>query len=135
MFNLIIILSMISVNRIQASSIPDACFSYCSNGGTCYQSNNGPKCLCSPQWVGERCHVRQNPTVVKERVPRQTDERSAQCNKLNPPFCQNNGICYVDSNDKFACYCRDPYIGDYCEEKSGMSCVCCTRYLKFQIFI
>lgn len=124
MFNSIIILSMISVNLIQAGSIPDACYNYCSNGGSCYQSKAGFGCVCSSQWTGERCDVRQNSTSINERVFIQadsTDERNAQCDRLNPPFCQNNGFCYLDANDKFACYCRDPYIGVHCEIESGKS--------------
>ena len=115
---------MIHINLIRSGSIPDVCSSYCLNGGICYKSNENPKCFCLPQWTGERCNLLQNSTTT-EQMPviegDMTDPRSAQCNKLNPPFCQNGGICYVDTGDKFACHCQAAYFGENCEEESGMS--------------
>ena len=41
--------------------------------------------------------------------------RNDPCLAIEGGLCQNSGICYVDSSDKFACHCRYGYIGDYCE--------------------
>jgi hypothetical protein len=119
---LIIVLVMINANLIQSSAIPDACANYCSSGGICYKNgDDSPKCFCSPRWTGVRCEVPQ-----LEQQADATEQRNAQCNKLQPPFCKNDGICYLDTTGtpKFACHCRDPYVGANCQEISECDGYC-----------
>lgn len=44
--------------------------------------------------------------------------RNDPCLDIEGGFCQNNGFCYLDASDKFACRCRYGYIGAYCEFQS-----------------
>ena len=46
--------------------------------------------------------------------------RNDPCLAVEGGLCQNNGICYVDKDDKFACHCRYGYTGSYCELPSRM---------------
>ena len=49
-----------------------------------------------------------------------TNLRNDPCLAVEGGFCQNNGICYVDKDDNFACHCRYGYTGPYCELPSRM---------------
>ena len=66
--------------------------------------------------------------------------RNDPCSAAPLNFCKNNGICYIDGSDKFACHCRYPYIGKTCEEESGMYCSfsvlkCCHILFANSVFI
>lgn len=63
--------------------------------------------------------------IQSSSITKEYDSKMGRVNPRNDPcsaaplnFCKNNGICYIDGNDKFACYCRYPYIGKTCEEES-----------------
>lgn len=123
---LIILLSMINVNLIQSGSVRNECLNYCSNSGVCYKGKTGPQCICSSKWAGTRCDFPLNATFIEEAAATQndaTDERDNQCTKIPADYCLHDGICYVDTNNIYACYCRFPYAGDHCEEISGMYCL------------
>ncbi len=123
LFGLIIILAMMNTNLVQSAFVPNECFNYCSIGGVCLKSKDGPKCICLPKWTGERCDLPQNSTLIQQINASQantTDLRNNLCNFLPTDFCKNDGVCYVDTtNYMFVCYCRYPYIGDNCEYTSG----------------
>jgi hypothetical protein len=118
-FALIVILSLVNVDRVQSSSARNECLGYCSSGGVCLKSNNGPKCICLPTWTGERCDISQEFTLNQLVHASQADMANIRNNLCSfvTDFCQNNGICYVNGNE-FACHCRYPYLGDNCEELS-----------------
>jgi hypothetical protein len=117
---LIILVLLASLHVIQSNFISNECLNYCSNGGICLDNNNGPKCICLPEWTGQRCDFRQDFSLTKQMQNSQANMaivRSNPCNSAPPAFCKNDGICYVNVV-KFACFCRYPYIGDNCEELS-----------------
>jgi hypothetical protein len=127
-FALIIIFSLVNANLSQLTTATKECMNYCSSGGVCLKSNNGPKCICLPEWTGERCDIPREFTLTKQMRASQIDTislRNNLCTIAPLGYCQNGGVCYVNDGT-FACYCPYPYIGDYCEneEISGMFIVC-----------
>ena len=121
---LTIITLLRNVNFVQTSPTKNECADYCSTGGVCLESNAGPKCICLPEWGGERCDIPEKSTLIKSlSITRRiaADPSSDPCSYLPSNFCKNNGICFVDqTTNKFTCQCRDPYAGQYCEDFSSM---------------
>ncbi|KAM4543911.1 MAM and LDL-receptor class A domain-containing protein 1 [Fundulus diaphanus] len=37
---------------------------YCQDHGSCHIQENGPLCLCEPGWMGNRCHVKEKPSLT-----------------------------------------------------------------------
>jgi hypothetical protein len=127
---LFIILSLMNVNLVQSSSTTNQCLNYCSSGGVCLKSNNGPKCICLPKWTGERCDIPEKSTLGERLYSSRAgtkDARNDPCDSAPVNLCQHNGICHVEKDvasgsNVFACYCRYPYVGEYCQRVSGMHC-------------
>lgn len=68
----------------------------CKNGGTCWlDSNLTPRCACTPQFIGDRCELRE------------------ACSKYG---CENNGQCIGD-----VCACSVGWSGSYCEIAINLS--------------
>jgi hypothetical protein len=88
--HLVIILSLVNVNRVRSSSVEDI-----------RQVSSLIKTLRSSQT--DRINLRDN-----------------RCTFLAPDFCNYRGTCYLDSNNKPRCACIYPYAEPYCEELSGM---------------
>lgn len=69
----------------------------CQNGGTCTNTVESFVCECAPGFTGGRCEV-------------------DLCTVSNP--CQNNGVCYVESDNPslLLCNCSAPFAGPMCTE-------------------
>lgn len=69
----------------------------CQNGGTCVNTLESFVCECVPGFTGGQCEV-------------------DLCVVSNP--CQNNGVCYVQSEDPttLLCNCSAPFTGQTCTE-------------------
>lgn len=59
--------------------------------------------------------VQSNPLATNHSRITLKEARNDPCLDLGSDFCRNNGLCYVDDDDNFACQCRYGYIGTYCE--------------------
>jgi hypothetical protein len=115
--SMLIVLSMTMANPVQSSD----CTNYCSSGGACLPTNEGPKCICYPEWTGKHCETRQVVAGLKgmsSSSAHGANLRTNLCDLLYPNYCKNNGICYVNDGI-FACHCRYPFVGEYCEQVSG----------------
>jgi hypothetical protein len=62
--------------------------------------------------------VQSSPLTIHPLRAGAKQARSDPCLAVQGGFCQNGGLCYVDTADKFACHCPYGYIGTYCELKS-----------------
>ncbi|CAF2020319.1 unnamed protein product [Rotaria magnacalcarata] len=117
---LVIVLLFSSLHLIQSNSISNECLDYCSNNGLCIETNNGRKCICLPEWTGQRCDFPRDSSLTKQMhnsLVDMTFVRNNPCNSAPAGFCKNNGICFVEAS-KFKCFCQYPYTGDYCDELS-----------------
>ncbi len=88
--HLVIILSLVNVNRVQSSSFEDI-----------RQVSSLSKALHASQT--NRINLRDN-----------------RCTFTQPDFCNYRGTCYMDSENQPRCACNYPYAEPYCEELSGM---------------
>jgi len=111
------ILALLFAGHVQSSSATNECLDFCSSGGACLKTKNGPKCICSPEWTGERCDIRQELKLTEQMRISQVANlslRDNRCSFAPEDVCNYNGVCYVIDN-QFACHCNYPYIGQYCE--------------------
>lgn len=67
----------------------------CSNGGTCFNTIESFLCQCEAGFTGVRCEV-------------------DLCAVSSP--CQNNGVCYAESQDLLLCNCSAPFSGQTCTQ-------------------
>uniref|UniRef100_A0A5K3FSE7 Delta-like protein n=1 Tax=Mesocestoides corti TaxID=53468 RepID=A0A5K3FSE7_MESCO len=83
----------------------------CSGHGEC--SRTGPhgvtfKCLCEPDWMGDRCQQRRPPCLVAL--------------ENNVTLCLNGGTCHdaTDVEGQFSCDCPPGWWGDRCEKTASI---------------
>ncbi|UJR20195.1 hypothetical protein I4U23_023327 [Adineta vaga] len=120
-FSLIAILLMIIVNFAQSSSTTNSCSNYCSPGGACLKTKEGPKCICLPEWTGVRCEIQQTVGLTNRMSSSKVDQihlRNNLCASIPPNYCNYNGECYVNGAFQFACQCRYPFVGEFCKDVS-----------------
>ncbi|XP_071496612.1 uncharacterized protein [Diadema antillarum] len=80
---------------------PDPCTSLpCENGGQCVSSGGTYTCVCTDEFLGQRCQY-QNP--------------------CNPSPCQNSGQCTVTVDYNYLCTCGAAHSGPECQHTLGCS--------------
>ncbi|GBM44837.1 Cadherin-related tumor suppressor [Araneus ventricosus] len=108
----------------QDPCLPNPCFS----GSSCHQDGTSFRCVCAPQYQGERCDI----------------PRKESC---TTSLCKNGGTCQEAPNSGFFCLCRPGFKGLVCEqtadacrpnrclnggtcvsENLGYHCVCTSSY-------
>lgn len=68
-------------------------FAICSPNAQCENTDGGYNCVCNPGYYGN----------------------GINCTYKCQNHCQNNGVCYLDSNYQPLCNCSDKYPGPQCE--------------------
>mmetsp|Transcript_4122 Transcript_4122/g.11243 ORF Transcript_4122/g.11243 Transcript_4122/m.11243 type:complete len:573 (+) Transcript_4122:98-1816(+) len=96
---------------------------YCFHGSTCATINDEEVCKCTAgngqNLAGEFCEYRatddcnNNPGLPT--YPIAHPEYSMEIKDF--PFCVNNGVCKLDTDDLFYCECDGKYVGMRCEHK------------------
>lgn len=79
------------------SCIPHADPGQCSlkcNAGKCQTVEGKSKCVCPPNFNGDRCE-----------------------HYICSQYCQNNGACVMDTDHKPKCICHEEFTGPRCESK------------------
>ncbi|CAF1425035.1 unnamed protein product [Adineta ricciae] len=116
-FLLIAILLLTTGNLVQSSSTANPCTNYCSQGGVCLKTPQGPKCICLPRWKGKHCEIQEAAGGINSSQVVQADQvrnGPGLCEIFAPNHCLNGGICDVNEQE-FICHCKYPFTGDRCQ--------------------
>ncbi|KAH9523482.1 hypothetical protein Btru_040133 [Bulinus truncatus] len=82
----------------------------CLNNGICTDLINGYQCTCKEGFTGPNCEER----IVNPRPKNDTYEEGDPCDDVG---CLNGGQCLNVGKTEFFCYCKDRFIGQYCERE------------------
>ncbi|KAJ7337760.1 hypothetical protein OS493_007914 [Desmophyllum pertusum] len=105
----------------------------CQNGGSCFSTHDGFKCLCSQGYKGKTCeaveYCKSAPClnggtcketftgyscICKSRFRGKNCDMENHCRPTNP--CEHDGLC-VEMDDGYKCRCKVGYKGVNCEAK------------------
>ncbi|XP_043843309.1 coagulation factor XII isoform X2 [Dromiciops gliroides] len=129
---------------LESKKVKDHCkHNPCQNGGICFNSFLGPRCLCAPHLTGQHCqkekcyqsHLRkffdEDETWLRAEPPRvakcQCKGPRVDCKWLpssracldNP--CLNGGKC-LEAEGQPVCHCPPSYAGYFCEIDTSARC-------------
>jgi len=98
----------------------------CYNNGSCEVDNitSQSSCKCNKGFYGEYCQFKEcdeqcilnNGQCIEGKCHCPNNKIGHNCSiTFCKNYCNNNGICVKDSNDKYVCTCNEDYFGEYCQ--------------------